>query len=432
MQEESDATADEIHCRLPSERYCFRLSSHAGQHASSPGEPRSPSPPLSPVVSPRGSAPQLGSSPPTSDGINVVDSASVASLLAANFVCVIACESEKDRAEWLSSIQHVIESQRATEDGSPAAQESFSFSTRATIILHRDLAAACEPTLTNPVTTEREKLLLGYRFIKSELLKQANPAVIYVPPNEIYRRFGYGMCLKKLLKQNPQVHQIQFVSCWFMCDFFEELLEQLALYPQLNSIVFDNAPPSAAATATNAAAAAAASSSSATAPASGSAATSAAQSPSNLTAPGMLLPTSSGTSTEMLSAPSTMLYSSASFAAAAAPGVQGGGALTPHSTAPTTSSYQCDELAFQIAARVPPTVTSMAFIGNLTPVGVQAVLDAVASNAHIESLSLSHNSLGPIKSPAQADLLVQCVASINRSNTLRRLVRRLPRSSRPL
>ena len=47
----------------------------------------------------------------------------------------------------------------------------------------------------------REKLLLTYRYMKGRLNEQPHPpTIIYIPPGVIYRRFGFGIALGKLIK----------------------------------------------------------------------------------------------------------------------------------------------------------------------------------------------------------------------------------------
>jgi len=47
----------------------------------------------------------------------------------------------------------------------------------------------------------KEKLLLTYRYMKSRLAEQPSPpTIIHIPPGVIYRRFGFGIALGKLLK----------------------------------------------------------------------------------------------------------------------------------------------------------------------------------------------------------------------------------------
>jgi hypothetical protein len=244
---------------------------------------------------------------------------------------------------------------------------------------------------------EREKLLLGYRHMKAELMKQSIPTSIYAPPNEIYRRFGYGMCLRKLLKQNAQVHQLLFLGCWFMCDFFDDFIEQLEVHPQLNSIIFDNATSSSSFHDTQA--------SIAPAPA-----------PS---ASSMSLETNAQ-STLAFSAPPSGIH-----------GGSGGASSTPAAAVHSSfsGSMHCDDLA-RVARTVPQTITSMSFMGNLSAFGILAVLDAVASNPRIESLSLSYNSFGTTKPMHQSELLTQSAIMVNRSATLRRLVWRVQNQDR--
>lgn len=47
----------------------------------------------------------------------------------------------------------------------------------------------------------KEKLLLTYRYMKTRLAEQPSPpTVIHIPPGVIYRRFGFGIALGKLIK----------------------------------------------------------------------------------------------------------------------------------------------------------------------------------------------------------------------------------------
>lgn len=78
----------------------------------------------------------------------------------------------------------------------------------------------------------KEKLLLTYRYMKGRLAEQPfPPTTIYIPPNVIYRRFGFAIALGKLIK----------VGTFLPFEHVVNSLQQMN--PSLNTIEFTGISP---------------------------------------------------------------------------------------------------------------------------------------------------------------------------------------------
>lgn len=85
-----------------------------------------------------------------------------------------------------------------------------------------------------------EQLLIAYRFMKKKVEEQETPLVIHIPPNDIYRRFGFGLAIHKLRKMFPTLTTIRFDDCKFGGDFFMEFKEVLSKNPSIHKVIFCN------------------------------------------------------------------------------------------------------------------------------------------------------------------------------------------------
>ncbi len=55
-----------------------------------------------------------------------------------------------------------------------------------------------------------EKLIVAYRYMKQGLTGQTSPpSIIYIPSNNIYRRFTFNVAIQKLLKSYPSLNTVR-------------------------------------------------------------------------------------------------------------------------------------------------------------------------------------------------------------------------------
>ena len=88
--------------------------------------------------------------------------------------------------------------------------------------------------------SEREKLLLSYRYMKSKLLEQATPRVIYLPPDEVIHRFGYEIAIQKLERAYESLDTLCFKDCQFGGDFAQDLVNFLFCHERFHTLIFEN------------------------------------------------------------------------------------------------------------------------------------------------------------------------------------------------
>ncbi|ELR18444.1 uncharacterized protein ACA1_300520, partial [Acanthamoeba castellanii str. Neff] len=86
-----------------------------------------------------------------------------------------------------------------------------------------------------------EKLIVAYRYMKQGLTGQTSPpSVIYIPSNNIYRRFTFNVAIQKLLKSYPSLNTLNITDCKFGGDFELEYIEICQKNPSLTNLEFRN------------------------------------------------------------------------------------------------------------------------------------------------------------------------------------------------
>jgi hypothetical protein len=59
-------------------------------------------------------------------------------------------------------------------------------------------------------STEKERLLLAYRYMKEKVSEQEVPEVLYLPEDEVMRRFGYNIAIRKIMRNYDTVTTLCF------------------------------------------------------------------------------------------------------------------------------------------------------------------------------------------------------------------------------